>query len=230
MNDPSQTAALPQPLGEVEGGQPIEREELLQPHPGEEKLLKRLYHWTMALAEKPYAPWALGLIAFAESAFFPVPPDVILIPMSLARPKRAWLYALICTVGSVAGAVLGYAIGALLYDTVGKWLITLYGYGPKMEAIKLTYAQWGWAVILFKGLTPIPFKIVTITSGLLGYNLPLFVLLCTITRGARFLIEALLMHRFGDAFKTLLERYFGTFVIVLVALVVIGFYIAVRII
>jgi membrane protein YqaA with SNARE-associated domain len=221
MNDQSEAAPLPQPLRREEGSQPLRREE---------RFLKRLYHWTMALADKPYAPYALGLIAFAESAFFPVPPDVILIPMSLARPKRAWLYALICTAGSVAGALLGYAIGALLYDTVGKWLIALYGYGPRMEAIKVMYAQWGWAVILFKGLTPIPFKIVTITSGLLSYNLPLFVLLCTITRGTRFLIEALLMHRFGNAFKTLLERYFGTFMIVLVAIVVIGFYIAVRII
>jgi membrane protein YqaA with SNARE-associated domain len=211
MNDQSQAAPLPQPLAHVEGP------------------LKRLYHWTMALADKPYAPWALGLIAFAESAFFPVPPDVILIPMSLARPKRAWLYALICTAGSVMGALLGYAIGAVLYDTVGKWLIALYGYGPKMEAVKATYAHWGWAVILLKGLTPIPFKIVTITSGLLGYNLPLFVLLCTITRGARFLIEALLMNRFGDAFKNMLERYFGAFLITLAAVVVIGFYIAVKI-
>ena len=98
--------------------------------------VKRLYHWTMTLAEKPYAPWALGLIAFAESSFFPVPPDVILIPMSLARPKRAWLYALICTLGSVGGALLGYAIGALLFDTLGKWLIALYGYGPKIEAVR----------------------------------------------------------------------------------------------
>jgi membrane protein YqaA with SNARE-associated domain len=211
MNDQSQTAPLSEPLAREEG------------------LLKRLYHWTIALAEKPYAPWALGLIAFSESAFFPVPPDVILIPMSLARPKRAWLYALICTAGSVSGGLLGYAIGALLYDTIGKWLIALYGYGPKMEAVKIMYAHWGWAVILLKGLTPIPFKIVTIASGLLGYNLPLFILLCTITRGARFLIEALLMHRFGETFKALLERYFGTFLIILAVTVVAGFYIAVRI-
>ena len=124
--------------------------------------------------------------------------------------------------------LLGYAIGALLYDTFGKWLIALYGYGPKMEAVKVMYAQWGWAVILLKGLTPIPFKIVTITSGLLGYNLPLFILLCTITRGARFLVEALLMNRFGDAFKQGLERYFGAFLIALAAIVVIGFYVAVK--
>jgi membrane protein YqaA with SNARE-associated domain len=195
-----------------------------------EGVMKRLYHWTMGLAEKPYAPWALGLVAFAESAFFPVPPDVILIPMSLARPKLAWAYALICTVGSVAGALLGYAIGALLFDTLGKWLIALYGYGPKIEAMRLMYAQWGWAVILLKGLTPIPFKIVTIASGLLGYNLPLFVLLCTITRGARFLVLALLINRFGETIKLWLERYFGLFMLLLAALVVIGFVIAAKVV
>jgi membrane protein YqaA with SNARE-associated domain len=192
--------------------------------------MKRLYHWTMALAEKPYAVWALAIVAFTESCFFPVPPDVILIPMSLARPRRAWVYALVCTLGSVTGALLGYAVGALLYQTVGKWLIDLYGYGARMEQIKVLFAQWGWAVILLKGLTPIPFKIVTISSGLLGYNLPLFVLLCAITRGLRFAILALLLNRFGEPIKGLLERYFGAFMVIMVFLVIIGFYLAVKVI
>jgi len=135
-------------------------------------MFQKLYRWTLSLAESQHAPWALGAIAFAESSFFPVPPDAILIPMSLARPKRAWVYALICTVGSVAGAMLGYAIGAFLFETVGKWLINLYGYGARVDQLRLLYAQWGWAVILLKGFTPIPFKIVTITSGLLAYSLP----------------------------------------------------------
>ena len=95
-------------------------------------MFQKLYRWTLSLAESQHAPWALGAIAFAESSFFPVPPDAILIPMSLARPKRAWVYALICTVGSVAGAMLGYAIGAFLFETVGKWLINLYGYGARV--------------------------------------------------------------------------------------------------
>ena len=140
-------------------------------------MFQKLYRWTLSLAESQHAPWALGVIAFAESSFFPVPPDAILIPMSLARPKSAWVYALICTIGSVAGALLGYAIGALLFETVGKWLINLYGYGARVDELRALYAQWGWAVILFKGLTPIPFKIVTITSGLLAYSLPLFITL-----------------------------------------------------
>ena len=198
--------------------------------PRREGPMKRLYHWTLALAEKPSAPWALGIIAFMESSFFPLPPDILLAVMSVAKPKRAWLYALICTVGSVAGALLGYAIGALLYNTLGLWLIHLYGYGAKVAELKALFAHWGWAVILLKGLTPIPFKVVTITCGLLGYDLPLFVLLCTLTRGARFLVLAVLLNRFGETIKGLLERHFGLIMVAFTLTVVIGFYVATRVI
>ncbi|HYP58346.1 MAG TPA: YqaA family protein [Beijerinckia sp.] len=184
----------------------------------------------MSLAESRHAPLALGLIAFAESSFFPVPPDAILIPMSVAQPKRAWFYALICTIGSVLGALLGYAIGALLFETVGKWLINLYGYGPRIEEMRALYAQWGWAVILIKGLTPIPFKIVTITSGLMAYSLPLFVALCFVTRGARFFIEAVLLNYYGEQINKLLDKYFGLFLAILVIAIVAGFWIATRVI
>ena len=129
----------------------------------------------MSLAASPHAAWALGAIAFAESSFFPVPPDVILVPMTLAQPKKAWLYASICTVASVAGGALGYAIGALFYDTIGQWLISLYGYGSKLESLRQFYAEWGALFILVKGFTPIPYKLVTIVSGLLAYNFPLFI-------------------------------------------------------
>jgi len=191
---------------------------------------KRLYRWTMSLAEKPSAPWALGLIAFAESSFFPVPPDVILVPMSLARPQRAWLYALICTLGSVAGALLGYAIGALLYSTVGRWLIHLYGYDTRIADLRSFFGHWGWAFILVKGLTPIPFKLVTIFCGLIGYSIPLFLLLCAVTRGARFLVLAVLLNLFGETIKRLLERFFGAFMLVLVLIVVAGFVLAAKVI
>ncbi len=214
MSDPSQTAVYPAKVAPARGEGPM----------------KRLYHWTLTLAEKPSAPWALGIIAFMESSFFPIPPDVILVPMSLARPQRAWLYAAICTFGSVMGALLGYAIGALLYNTLGLWLIHLYGYGARVVELKALFAQWGWAVILLKGLTPIPFKIVTITCGLLGYSLPLFVVLCTLTRGARFFVLAVLLNLFGDAIKGLLERYFGVFMLVLVATIFVGFYIAAKVV
>jgi membrane protein YqaA with SNARE-associated domain len=189
-------------------------------------MFKNLYHWTLTLAESRHAPWALGALAFAESSFFPIPPDAILVPMSLARPNRALLYALICTIGSVAGGILGYAIGALLFQTVGQWLIHLYGYGARVDELKALYAQWGWAVILIKGVTPIPYKIVTITSGLLAYSLPLFILLSLVTRGARFFVVAALLHRFGDQLRGLLEKYFGLFILLLLAIIVAGFILA----
>ena len=191
---------------------------------------KRVYRWTMGLAEKPSAPLWLGIIAFCESSFFPVPPDLILVPMSLARPQRAWSYALICTLGSVLGALLGYAIGALLYASIGHWLIHLYGYDAKIDALRTFFAHWGWAFILAKGLTPIPFKLVTIFCGLVGYNLPLFVLLCAITRGARFLVLAVLLNLFGEPIKRLLERYFGAFMLILGLTIVGGFVIAAKVI
>ena len=189
-------------------------------------MFKRLYDWTIALAESPRAPWALAAVAFAESSFFPIPPDVILIPMALAKPKKAWTYAAICTVSSVIGGMAGYGIGALLYDTVGLWLINLYGYAEKMEALRTFYAEWGWLFILVKGLTPIPFKLVTIISGLLGYNFPLFVLLATITRGVRFFAEAGILNHFGDPIRALLEKHFATFMALIVVTIIGGFWLA----
>ena len=168
-----------------------------------------LYARVRSLAEGPYAESALAAVSFAESSFFPIPPDVLLAPMALANPRRAWRYALIATVASVIGGMLGYAIGALLFNTVGQWLINLYGYGAKVDALKQTYAQWGWLVILVKGVTPIPYKLVTITSGLLGYNFPLFVALSVLTRGARFFLGAGVLHWFGEPLRTALERNFA---------------------
>jgi len=193
-------------------------------------MFKSLYKWTLALAESRHAPWALGAVAFAESSFFPVPPDPLLAVMTLARPKQAWVYAAICTFGSVAGGILGYAIGALLFETIGKWLINLYGYGTRVEELRALYAHWGWAFILFKGLTPIPFKVVTITSGVLAYSLPLFILLSLITRGARFLIVALILNRFGDSIRGLLEKYFAPVMAVFAVLIVAGFWLAVHLV
>jgi membrane protein YqaA with SNARE-associated domain len=191
-------------------------------------MFERLYQRVLSVSESRHAPYALAAMAFAESSFFPIPPDVILIPMSLATPRRAWRYAAIATLASVAGGMLGYAIGALLYDTLGQWLIHLYGYADRMAALKETYAHWGAAVILVKGLTPIPYKLVTIVSGLLGYNFAIFVLLSLVTRGARFFILAGALNRFGDPLRILLERYFALFLALIAMVVVVGFWIAVR--
>jgi len=189
-------------------------------------MFKRLYDYLIALSESPKAPYALAIVAFAESSVFPIPPDVLLAPMSLAKPKLAWRYALIATLASVIGGMVGYAIGALLYDTVGQWLIHLYGYGDKMAALRETYARWGALVILVKGFTPIPYKLVTIVSGLLGYNFPLFVTLSVITRGARFLVLAAALNHFGDSLRLLLERHFAAFILIFLGIVVGGFYVA----
>jgi membrane protein YqaA with SNARE-associated domain len=169
-------------------------------------MLRRLYDWCLAAAEKRYAPWIMGAVSFAESSFFPIPPDVMQIPMSLARPDRAYYYATLLTVTSVAGGVFGYLIGALLYDSLGSWLIQVYGYGDKVEAFREAYAQWGAWIILLKGLTPIPYKLVTITSGFAGYNFLLFVLFSIITRGGRFFVLAFLLHRYGPWARTIIEE------------------------
>ena len=185
-------------------------------------LLRRLYDWCLAAAHKPHALWLMGAVSFAESSFFPVPPDVMLIPMALARPERAYVMAIWCTITSVAGGILGYAIGALLYDSVGLWLIQLYGYGEKVEAFREAYAQWGAWIILLKGLTPIPYKIVTITSGFADYNLGLFILFSIITRGARFFVLAFLLHRYGESARHIIEKRLGLWVLLGAIVLVIG--------
>jgi membrane protein YqaA with SNARE-associated domain len=193
-------------------------------------MLRRIYHWCIDAAEKPYALWILGAVAFAESSFFPVPPDIMLLPMSLARPKRAWLFAAVCTVASVAGGLLGYAIGALLYDSLGQWLIHLYGLSDKVDAFRSSYAQWGAVIILVKGLTPIPYKLVTITSGFAGYNIGLFILCSIVARGGRFFVVAILLNRYGDIIRAELEKRLGLWVGIGAAVLVLGFYIALRLI
>jgi membrane protein YqaA with SNARE-associated domain len=185
-----------------------------------------LYRWTISLAESPRATWALAAIAFAESSFFPIPPDIVLAPMVVAKPARAFHYAAICTAASVLGGALGYAIGSVLYDTVGQWLIHLYGYADRLDALRLFYAEWGWLFILVKGLTPIPYKLVTIVSGLLGYNFALFMLLSTITRGARFFLVAGVLNFFGEPLRAALEKYFAVFLGLIVVSIIGGFFLA----
>jgi membrane protein YqaA with SNARE-associated domain len=191
-------------------------------------MFKRLYQWILSLSRSERAPFALAAVAFAESSFFPIPPDVILIPMSLANPRRALHYAAIATIASVGGGVVGYGIGALLFDTLGQWLIHLYGYADKMATLKETYARWGALVILVKGLTPIPYKLVTIASGVLGYNFAMFVLLSVVTRGARFFLLAGALNRFGDPLRIAIERHFAVFLGLIAVTIVAGFWIAAR--
>jgi membrane protein YqaA with SNARE-associated domain len=191
-------------------------------------MLRSLYNWCIDAAGKPHAAWILAAVSFVESSFFPVPPDIMLIPMSLARPDRAWRYAVLCTLGSVAGGMLGYLIGALLYDSVGQWIVRAWGYGDKIEAIRQAFADYGAWIILGKGVTPIPYKIVTIASGFAGYNFGSFVALSLLTRGVRFFAEAFLLKRYGPQARVIIEKRLGFWVtisaLVLVAGVVAALY------
>ena len=193
-------------------------------------MLRRIYDWCIDAAHKPYALWIMAAVAFAESSFFPVPPDVMLIPMALARPARAWLYALVCTAASVLGGILGYAIGALLYDSLGQWLINLYGLGDKVEAFRAGYVEYGAWIILLKGLTPIPYKLVTITSGFANFNIWLFIVLSVIARGGRFFVVAILLNRYGEWIRVRIERHLGLWVSLGAGVLVAGFIVAFKMI
>ncbi len=182
-----------------------------------------LYRWVLSFAARPSAPWALGAVSFSESSFFPVPPDVMLVPMMLARPERSWFYAFLCTVTSVLGGLAGYAIGAFLYEEIGAWLFRVYGLTQGAEAFRQAYAEYGHWIILIKGLTPIPYKLVTITSGFAGYDLFWFTVLSFVTRGARFFLLAALLGRFGPVIKDTLDENFGRAMLGLVAVIVVGF-------
>jgi membrane protein YqaA with SNARE-associated domain len=148
----------------------------------------------------------MAAVSFAESSFFPIPPDVILVPVVLANRDRAYWIATVCTVASVLGGMVGYLIGYALYDSVGQLLVRLYHMEDKLTDLRLLYDQWGAAVILVKGLTPIPFKLVTIASGFFAFNFPLFVLLATITRAFRFFLIAFLLKKFGEPVQEFIER------------------------
>ena len=178
-------------------------------------MLRRLYDWIFALSGSPRAVPALAVIAFAESSFFPIPPDAFVIPMVLAQPTRAWLIALVATSASVLGGIAGYAIGYYL-QSFSQWLIG----AENFESFRAAYAEWGLWIILIKGLTPIPYKIVTIASGLSGFNLPVFILASIATRGARFFIVAALLRFYGPPIRHFIERRLtlvtSAFVVVLV--------------
>lgn len=185
-------------------------------------MLRRLYDRVLALAADRRAPVWLALISFAESSFFPVPPDALLVPMALARPERAYRFALICTLASVAGGVLGYVIGYALYDQVAGPLIRFYHYEAAAQAFVDRFNEYGLWVILIKGLTPIPYKIVTITSGLAHFNFGVFVAASVATRGVRFFLLAWLIRQFGAPVQAFIERRLTLVTSVSAAAIVLG--------
>lgn len=169
-------------------------------------MFQGLYDWTLRLANHRRAIPAMAAISFAESSFFPIPPDVIIVPMILARRDQAWLIATVCTAASVAGGVFGYAIGYFLFDTLGQWLIHLYGLQGSADSFQAWYGKWGALIILIKGLTPIPYKLVTIASGLAHFNFGLFLISSIVTRGLRFFVIAGLLKRYGAPIQAFIEK------------------------
>lgn len=190
-------------------------------------MLRAMYHRTLALAASRRAPWWLAVVAFAESSCFPIPPDVLLVPMALARPERAWRLALICTLASVGGGALGYFIGYAVFNQMARPVIEFYGYGDRFAAFQAMYADYGLWVILIKGLTPIPYKIVTIASGAAKFNFWVFMAASAATRGARFFIVATLLHVWGEPVKDFIERRL-TLVTTTVAVGVVGGFVVLR--
>jgi membrane protein YqaA with SNARE-associated domain len=169
-------------------------------------MLDRVYARTLALAASRYATAALALVAFAESSFFPLPPDLLLIPMILARPRRAFLLAGLCTVMSVLGGFLGYAIGYFLFDAIGRPILEFYHAMGRYDALKAAFAQWGVWIIIIKGLTPIPYKLVTIASGVAQFPIVPFALASLVSRSLRFFLLAALLWRFGEPVREFIER------------------------
>jgi membrane protein YqaA with SNARE-associated domain len=186
-------------------------------------MMQRAYAWTMRTAAHDRAPQALFWVSFAESSFFPIPPDVMLIPMVLAQRAKAWLYAAIAAVGSVLGGIVGYAIGFFLFETLGRWLIALYGLERQFEVYRAGYADWGLLIILLKGLTPIPYKLVTIASGAFAFDIWVFIAASIVTRAGRFFMVAGLLYWLGEPIREFIERRLTLVTTVFVVALVGGF-------
>jgi membrane protein YqaA with SNARE-associated domain len=185
--------------------------------------LRRAYDRMLTAARGPNAEPALAVVSFAESSFFPIPPDIMLIPMMIARPDRIWRLAAICTAASVVGGLFGYLIGYALYATVGQWLIEVYGLGDDMAAYTDAFDTWGFAIIVAKGMTPIPYKLVTIASGVARMDVALFILASVIARGMRFFLVGLLIRLFGAPIQAFIEKYLTLCFLGFLALIVLGF-------
>lgn len=186
-------------------------------------MLRRLYDWTMTQAAGPHATRALAVVAFLESSIFPIPPDAMLVPMVLAHPQRAWRLAAVATAASILGGLAGYAIGYFLFETLGSWIIEFYSLGAKFADFQHTWNEWGLWIILIKGLTPIPYKLVTIASGLAKFNLLVFLLASVVTRGLRFFLVAGLLRQFGTPIRTFIEQRLTLVTTAFAVLVVMGF-------
>jgi membrane protein YqaA with SNARE-associated domain len=186
-------------------------------------MLRRLYDWTMGLAAHPQATAWLAVIAFIESSIFPIPPDILLIPMVLAAPTRAWRIVAIVTTASVLGGLAGYAVGYFLFETIGSSIIEFYGYFEKFERFQDWYREWGGWIVFAGGFSPIPYKVITIASGSVQLDIWTFTIVSVISRGGRFILVAFLLWKFGTPIRAFIERWLGPLTLLFVVLLVLGF-------
>ena len=168
--------------------------------------MRSLYKWTISKANHPKAPWFLAFVSFIESSVFPIPPDIIMIPMILSNRSKAWIYATICTASSILGGIVGYLIGVLFFDTVGSIILNTYNLFDNFNEFKNYYEEYGLWIVLGGGFTPFPYKLVTIASGVFALNFPIFILMSCLSRGGRFFMVAGLLWYFGPSIKTYIER------------------------
>ena len=183
-------------------------------------MLRRLYDWTLSLAAGPRAPAALGSVSFVESSFFPIPPDILLIPMVIAKREKAWWYAALCTLTSVLGGVLGYLIGMFLFQQVAEPILSFYGKMDYFNEFSAIFHEWGWWFVFIAGVTPFPYKVITIASGAAGLSLPIFILASIVSRGLRFFIVAALLYFFGPPIRDFIEKRLGLMFTIFVVLLV----------
>ena len=187
-------------------------------------MIRSLYDWTFRLSASPHALWALAIVAFLESSVFPIPPDVLIIPMVLARPSRAWLIAGVAMAASVAGALLGYWIGSGLFESVGRPVLEFYGKDKYFAEFSDRYNEWGAWAVLIAGITPFPFKVITILSGSTGLSLPVFIVSSILARGFRFFLVAGLLWYFGAPIRAFIDRWLGLLFVLFIVLLLGSFY------
>ncbi|MEL6517724.1 MAG: YqaA family protein [Pseudomonadota bacterium] len=188
-------------------------------------MIRALYDWTISLASTRYAMWALAIVAFVESSVFPIPPDVLLIPMIIAQPRKAFQIAALCTVCSVLGGLAGYWIGMSLFDLVGRPVLEFYDKYSYFDEFSVRYKEWGAWAVLIAGVTPFPYKVITITSGATGLNLTVFIVASIVARGLRFFIVAALLWKFGAPIREFIEKRLGLMFALFCILLVGGFYV-----
>ena len=186
-------------------------------------IIKRLYNWTLHWAETPHSTWALFILAFCESSFFPIPPDVLLMALAVALPTKSFKYAFVCSVGSVSGGCFGYLIGYEFFEYIGKPIINFYGIQDKFDAVSLKYQDNAFAAITVAGFTPIPYKVFTITAGVCRINIFTLIMASVLGRSARFFIVAALFYFFGPKIKIFIEKYFNILTVLFIILLVGGF-------